>query len=181
MRNLVYHIATSLDGYIAAADGSVDRFLMQGPHADDFVASLAEYDTVIMGARTYSFGFQFGLKAGQAAYPGLKHVIVSRSLSFTPNDEVALLADDVPASIRCMKEQAGKPIWLCGGGVLATLLAEHGLIDELRLKVNPIVLGTGTPLFGTLARPPLLQQSAPVKSYPNGVTLLTYRWDAGGS
>ena len=174
MKKIVYYVATSIDGFIARPDGSVDDFLMEGEHADEFVASFSQFDTVIMGRGTYEFGFQFGLKAGQAAYPGLKHVILSKSLDFESNNEVELVSEHQEAYLRGLLSGPGKDLWLCGGGKVAAFLASLGLIDELRLKVNPVVLGDGIPLFEGLSAP-ISARLEDVKAYKNGVVLQSYR------
>lgn len=172
MRKLVYHIATSLDGFIADKNGAVNDFLMEGPHAIDFMHSLTRYDTVVMGRHTYEFGFQFGLQPGQPAYEGLKHLIVSQSLAFASTPEVQLVKTDIVAHLQQLKTQPGKDIWLCGGGKLAGHLMNHQLIDELVLKVNPVVLGTGIALFEGLRQPFDLPRSGySQKTYENGVQL----------
>ncbi|MFK7803594.1 MAG: dihydrofolate reductase family protein [Anaerolineae bacterium] len=173
MRKIIYHIATSIDGFIAGENGSVSDFLMAGEHADEFVQSLSDYDTVIMGTNTYKFGFQFGLKAGEPAYPGLKHIIVSKSLTFESNGSVNLVSADELATLQQLKQQAGKDIWLCGGGHLAGFMLKNNLIDELVLKINPIILGEGIKLFEGVGRSSVWQ-SAGSKSYSNGVVLQKY-------
>lgn len=173
MRKIVYHIATSIDGFIASTDGTVNNFLMEGEHAEAFVNSLARYDTVLMGRRTYEFGFQFGLEPGQPAYPNLKHIIVSQTMQFASNDTVHLLANDVSGYVQRLKSEVGKDIWLCGGGQLAGYLLSHDLIDEVVLKVNPIILGEGRPLFAEVTTRPSLRLTS-THPYPNGVVLLSY-------
>ncbi len=173
MRKIIYHIASSIDGFIAHENGSVSGFLMEGPHADEFVQSFSNYDTVLMGRGTYEFGFQYGLKAGEPAYQGMKNVIFSSSLQFESNNEVALVAANEADYIQNLKQQQGKDIWLCGGGQLAGFLMQNRLIDEIKLKVNPILLGAGIKLFGTKIDH---YDLAPYdfKRYANGVSLQSY-------
>lgn len=61
MRKLKYHCAISLDGFVALPDGSFDCFLMQGPHVDDFLATLGSYDAALMGRRTFEVGAKLGV------------------------------------------------------------------------------------------------------------------------
>ncbi len=180
MRLLIYYIATSLDGYIATVDGGVDSFLMEGPHADDFVKTLATFETVLMGGNTYRFGFAYGLKPGDPAYPGLKHVVFSRSLSFPSTPDVTLSTDDPVETVRVEKERNGGPIWLCGGGALAGSLATAGLIDEYWIKVNPILLGSGIPLLGNHRAESSLTLAG-MTPYENGVVLMKYRVRPSGT
>lgn len=173
MRKVNYHIAVTLDGFISHEDGSVDGFLMEGEHADEFVQSLSRYDTVLMGRKTYEFGFQFGLKPGQPAYPNLKHYIFSRSLSFDTSDQVALVEAGILEKINTIKHEDGKDIWMCGGGELAGFLLDNDLLDKLTLKVNPVVFGNGRKLFGDCKKTVNLDLLSS-KSYGNGVLLNEY-------
>ena len=173
MRKIVYYVASSIDGFIAGADGSINGFLMEGEHADDFVSSFSDYDTVIMGRGTYEFGFQYGLKPGEPAYSGLKHIVLSKSLDFVSNENVELVKTNAMAYIRQLKQDPGKDIWLCGGGNIAGQLANEGLIDEVLIKVNPIVIGKGIRLFEGRGKLINLMFTG-TKCYGNGVVLLRY-------
>ena len=173
MRKIKYHIACSIDGFITDKNKSVKDFLMNGEHVDDFKKSLESYDTVIMGRSTYEFGFQFGLKAGEPAYKGLKHIIISNTMKFEGNDDVKLVSENIAKNIINLKSEKGKDIWLCGGGLLASYLLKNNLIDELTLKVNPFVLGNGTRLFEDDI-PTGLFELIETKSYSNSVRLDKY-------
>lgn len=173
MRTINYHIAITLDGFISHKDGSVEGLLMEGPHADEFVQALREYDTVLMGRKTYEFGFQFGLKPGQPAYPNLKHYIFSQSLDFTSTEQVMRIASHTIDTINALKQKSGKEIWLCGGGELVGFLLDNDLIDTLTVKVNPVLFGAGRKLFGSSTKSVQLKHLSS-KAYDNGVLLNTY-------
>jgi dihydrofolate reductase len=70
MRNLVYHVAMTLDGCIAKSDDSVPGFASDGPHVDDYKASLASYEALVMGRGTYEIGYPYGMKPGDKPYRG---------------------------------------------------------------------------------------------------------------
>src|SRR5262249_26567871 len=62
MRKLKYYVASTVDGFIGHEDGSVNGFLEQGEHVTDYLESLKTwFDVVLMGRKTYEFGFQFGV------------------------------------------------------------------------------------------------------------------------
>lgn len=173
MRKLNYYIAVTADGFISHEDGSITGLLMEGDHADAFIQSLSGYDTVLMGRKTYEFGFQFGLQPGQAAYPNLHHYVFSKSLCFESSEQVTLVSSNVVETVQALKQGRGKDIWLCGGGDLAGDLLEHGLIDSLTVKVNPVIFGAGRTLFGARAKAVELSLVSS-KTYDNGVQLNTY-------
>ena len=171
-RKLVYHIATSVDGYIARADGSVDFFPSEGDHIPDYIAHLQnDYAAVVMGKNTYDMGLKHGVRG---PYPWLDSYVVSKSITRSPNERVKIWNGSPAGLVTELKAQAGKPIYLCGGSQLAAALFAQGLIDELILKVNPVLLGGGGMSLTTA-----LPQHVPLrltgdKRYQSGVVLLTY-------
>ncbi|GAB3789132.1 dihydrofolate reductase family protein [Spirosoma horti] len=175
MRKLIYHVGVTLDHFIAQEDGSADGFLYEGEHVTDYVQSLQAYDTVLMGRKTYEFGYQHGLQAGQPAYPHMTHYIFSKSLHFeTPAHEQVHIIDQHEVDfIQQLKAGQGTPLYLCGGGRFAGFLLEQELIDELKVKVYPVLFGTGIPLFQSNKAVKLALGAA--KVYNTGVVLMTYR------
>lgn len=173
MRKLIYHIAASIDGFIAHTDGSVDGLLMQGPHADDYTKTIQTYDTIIMGRATYTFGYAFGLEPGQNPYPWANSWVFSKSLNVAQIGGLHVSNKDVVETVRALKQEDGSDIYLCGGGTLAGTLLSAGEIDTLVLKVNPVIFGKGIPLFGGRGT---LGAFAPInhKAYDNGVLAITY-------
>jgi dihydrofolate reductase len=187
MRELKYYVACTVDGFIARADGSFDFFLAEGEHLADLFASFPEtvpahlrgalgvrggnrcFDAVLMGRRTY----EVGLKAGVSnPYPQMKQYLFSRTLGRSPDANVTLVSGDPVAFVKGLKGESGKDIWLCGGGDLATALFPE--IDEIILKVNPVLLGSGIPLFAGAVKQTDLRL-ADSKIYGNGFVLLRYR------
>lgn len=172
MRRLAYYVAVTTDGFIAHADGSVDGLLMEGEHVQDFMDSLSAYDTVLMGRATYDFGRSFGVTN---PYPALRQYVFSRTLRERPDPAITLVASDAANCVRELKAEAtGKDIWLCGGAELAAELFAEELIDDVILKVNPIVFGAGKTLFARGVPQKGLQLTG-TKVYGNGVVVLRYR------
>jgi dihydrofolate reductase len=187
MRELKYYVACTVDRFIAREDGSFDFFLAEGEHFADLFAFFPEtvpahlrdalgvhaenkcFDTVLMGRRTYEVGLQFGVTS---PYPQMKQYVFSRTMEKSPDEGVELVSGDAVAAVREMKREPGMDIWLCGGGDLATQLFPE--IDEIILKVNPVLLGSGIPLFsGVVAQTNL--ELAKNRIYGNGFMLLHYR------
>ena len=147
-RRIIYYVATSLDGYIAGPGGDISGFVGAGDGVDRYLADLAAFDTVIMGRNTYTFGYRFGLKPGQPAYGHMTHYIFSDNLVLPDRDpKVNVMHVDL-RNIQDIRRQPGSDIYLCGGGRFAGWLLDHGMIDVLKIKLNPLVLGGGTRLFG---------------------------------
>lgn len=159
MRELVYYVAVSIDGFIAEPDGAFDAFPVTGDHAAVLTSDFADavpsgflealgiapprtrFDTVIQGSRSYQIALDEGILN---PYAHLREYVATRSEA-TPPDGVTYTADAL-ATIRELKQEDGLGIYLCGGGELAgSLLSE---IDRLVLKRYPIVLGDGIRLFG---------------------------------
>jgi dihydrofolate reductase len=171
MRKLVYHVACTLDGFIAREDGSLDGFLEEGEHIRDYLDSLREYDAVLMGRRTYEVGLRLGVTS---PYPAMEQYVISRTLAASPDPGVELVREDPGALVRRLKGEPGKDIYLCGGADLASHLLAEGLIDEIIVKLNPVVFGKGIPLFSKAIRRTALELISS-RTYANGVVVLRYR------
>jgi len=170
-RKLVYHVAATLDGFIAGADDSFDFFPQQGDHIPDYLQTLqTAYDTAIMGRRTYEVGLKYGVAD---PYPFLETYVLSSSLGESPSPRVKVSALAPAELLRSLRTQPGRDIYLCGGGELARVCFAEQLIDELWVKLNPLLLGHGIPLVAPLAVPLPLRLLA-TKSYESGVVLLRY-------
>ncbi|MEO1652520.1 MAG: dihydrofolate reductase family protein [Bacteroidota bacterium] len=173
MQKIIYYVASSLDGYIAGENEDISQFVQTGPGVEKYQADLAQFETVIMGRKTYEFGFQYGLEPGQPAYPHMQHHIFSSSLRLDRLSEQVQIEPLDLNRVRAIRDQAKTDVYLCGGGHFAGWLLENGLIDQLKLKLNPIVLGNGIRLFG--ASQAKAQWNLIAKeSFPDGLQLLTF-------
>ncbi len=173
MRKIVYYVAVSVDGFIAGPNDDISGFAQQGPGVEKYQQDLQHFDTVIMGRRTYEFGYQYGLPPGQPAYAHMEHYLFSNTLAFEQSHEkVHVLPPDL-AHVRALKEQAGPDIYLCGGGAFAGWLLDQRQIDVLKIKLNPVILGEGIRLFGSSTEKyelTLIQQ----ETFDEGPQILTY-------
>jgi dihydrofolate reductase len=95
-------------------------------------------------------------------------------MAASPHERVTLVSENAATVVRRLKEQEGRGIYLCGGGTLAATLLAEGLIDQIVLKLNPFVMGTGIPLFGGVVPQSNLERTS-CKIYENGVLFLHYR------
>jgi dihydrofolate reductase len=172
VRKLIYHVASTLDGFIAHEDHTIDGFVGEGDHVTDYLASLkSDYDVVVMGRRTYEFGLQFGVTN---PYPWMKQYIFSRTMERSPDPHIELVSENALDLVRALKRETGKAIYLCGGADLAATLFAEGLVDEIIVKLNPVLLGSGIPLFARAVKQTALELTGS-KVYGSGVVLLQYR------
>jgi dihydrofolate reductase len=189
MRLLTYYVATSLDGYIAGPDGSFDGFLTEGEHIDMILRELPEtlpamllapagitprndhFDTVVMGWNTFAVGLPYGQTD---PYPHLRQYVCSQT--HRPDEvggAVCLTREDPIALVRKLKaESSTRDIWLCGGAQLAATL--RGEIDQLVLKVNPVMFGAGIPLFAEASYQPTTFRLASSRTFASGVMINRY-------
>lgn len=173
MKKIVYYVASSLDGYIAGKNDDISQFILQGEGVQKYQSDLANFGTVIMGRKTYEFGFQYGLEPGQPAYPNMKHFIFSNSLNIENLSEAVSIEKLSIDKVNEIRQNANTDIYLCGGGQLAGWLLENNLIDQLKLKLNPIVLGEGTKLFGA-SNAAEKWELVGQESFSDGLQILTY-------
>ena len=166
MKRIRYSVAMSLDGYIAGPDGEYDWIDMDPSEgAAYFKAFYAQFDTVIMGRKSYE-------QAGGPVRPFTTYV-VSRTLKPGKRDGVTVIGADALERIAALRSQPGKDIWLWGGGELFGSLAAAGLVDTVEVGVIPVLLGAGRKLMaGCNNRVKLVQQ--PTTQDLPGHTLLKF-------
>ncbi|WP_194834687.1 dihydrofolate reductase family protein [Nocardia sp. XZ_19_369] len=189
MRKLTYYVASTIDGYIATDDGSVDFFPVGGDHGPAIAAQYPEtlptkvreslgidkrnryFDTVLMGRKTHDFGVRTGTSS---PYSHLKQYVVSTTLPENPDPDVELIASDPLSKVRELKRTEGLGIWLCGGGELAQELLPE--IDQIFLKLYPVLLGRGRSLFGSGPRLPDAAKFRVITSrvFEDGVAFMKY-------
>ncbi len=170
---IIYYIATSIDGFIAGLNNDVSSFLYEGKGVEKYKADLMGFDTVLMGKNTYEVGLKFGLESGKKAYPGMRNYIFSNSLHLENCEKGVSVCKMDLKTIEEIRKTSSKNIYLCGGGVLAEWLLKQEQIDEVKIKVNPIVIGTGVKLFGGLDHTKMLQQ-IDHEYYDDGLVILNY-------
>lgn len=169
-RTTEYYVAASLDGLIAAEDGTHDMFTPDEEQLSLFLERIrSAYDAVVMGRATFDVGRAQGVLD---PYPWLDTHVISSSID--PAAAPAATVHDRPADavVRRLREADGGTIWICGGGVLAGSLLTAGLIDRVVVKRYPVILGRGIPLFGAAKVQPLRLESS--TAYDGGVVISEY-------
>lgn len=165
MRRLRYQVAVSLDGYIAGPNGESD-WIEADPDID-FVALFAQFDTLLMGRRT--FEASGGGMSGEQSV-----VVVSTTLDPTAHPGITVIGSDLAARVIALKEQPGKDIWLFGGGRLFRSLLELGLVDTVEPAIVPVLLGDGTPLLPSPSVRTRLELTEHRLYRKTGIVLLQY-------
>lgn len=143
MRKVILDVSLSLDGYIARLNGDVD-FLFR-PKNYSMAAFFASVDTGIMGRKTLEAGLRMG--GGKFPVSSIKMYAMSRTKPPEECDGYAFVNDSPSELVARIRKRPGKNIWLVGGGELAREFLKEDLVDELHLRVVPVLLGEGIPLF----------------------------------
>jgi dihydrofolate reductase len=195
MRRIVTFNRVSADGYFASPDGGLG-WVVPEPELDRGAAdNLGGAGTILFGRRTYdmfeSFWPHVARNADTAPDPHApgrqspemlamarwideaEKLVVSRTRREVTWRNSRLLHELDPAEIRALKEQPGKDIMVFGSGSVVSQLTEHGLVDEYRFVVGPVLLGSGRPLVGGVPASTRMKLTE-CKEYPSGNVLLTY-------
>ncbi len=173
MKNIVYYVATSIDGFISGVEDDISGFVGEGNGVEKYLNDLKEFETVIMGRKTYEFGYKYGLEPGKLAYPHMDHFIFSKTLSFDNPDPKLVVKDIDLQEVIKIRDQSKTDVYLCGGGDFAGWLLDHELIDILKVKVNPLILGRGVKIFGDSKKSHKMNLIDSNK-YENGLLFKTY-------
>lgn len=190
MRHLTYYVGTTLDGHAAGPGDEVEHFPVSQDHLDHMVATYPEvlpthvraalgvdpdapnrrWDTVVQGRRTYQPALDAGITS---PYAHLRQYVASSTLDPATDPAVTVVTDPV-ATVRALKaEDGGLGVWLAGGGTLAGALAEE--IDELVVKVYPLLTGSGRPFFTGAFSPRTFELVDVSPPFESGCVVMTYR------
>ena len=170
MRRIRYQVASSLDGYIAGPKGEADWIIMD-PDID-FRALYAQFDTCLIGRRTFEGMARGKKKAG--AMPGMKTLVFSSTLRQHDYPKIIIVAENAEKTLTALRAESGKDIWLFGGGLLFRSLLDAGLVDTVEVAIIPVLLGGGIPLLPPPAKARKLNLTGH-KLYPKtGIVLLEY-------
>ncbi len=176
MRKVALGMNVSLDGYVATADGGLDWAFanFDAELGASTIEVLSQLDTVLLGRNNY--------EEQAAAWPNregpladimnhMHKIVFSKALEQVEWQNSRLATGSPAEEIARLKQQPGKTIGVAGGARFAQSLSKEGLIDEYRLTIHPVVLGSGMPLFVA----PLKLKLLDTRTFATGVMLLTYQ------
>ena len=175
-----YYTATSLDGFIATVDDSLEWLFPLGDiNETSYPRFIEEVGALAMGAATYEWMLRHVVHADAARaapwpYTQPTWVFTSRQLSSVPDADIRFVRGDVrPVHAAMTRAAGGKNVWIVGGGELAGQFYDAGLLDELYVQVGSVTLGAGKPLLPrAITNPPLQLQS--VRAVGTGFAELHY-------
>lgn len=161
MARIVGYIATSLDGFIADGDGSLqwlfDTNVELGEHHYDiFIKGIR---TVVMGRSTFDWMKEHAMAD---AYPNQRTIVVTSQPIEAP-ERIEIWRDGVDALIAHLRALDDGDVWMLGGGQLQMAFMERHALDEIEIYVMPKIIGGGSPLFpptGFRSTPRLLSAKA---------------------
>jgi dihydrofolate reductase len=186
MRNLIFFMHVSIDGFVAGQQGEMG-WIKLDEELFDFVATMtAQSDTALYGRVTYEMMQSYWPTAGEqpnaskhdkehsAWYNKVPKVVLSRTISEAALDNTTVIGNHLSERINQLKGQDGKNILIFGSPGASQSLLNEGLIDEFWLFVNPIILGKGMPLFKDISTTTKLKLESS-RTFPCGVIALHYK------
>ncbi len=180
-----YYTATSLDGFIATEDDSLDWLFPLGDINDTgYPRFIAEVGALAMGRSTYEWMLRHAqtvsAETGSAwPYTQPAWIFSNRALPSVPGADLRFVRGDVAPVHAAMRAAArDKNIWIVGGGDLAGQFHDAGLLDEIIVQVGSVTLGKGKPLFPRRITQPALTLVS-VKQVGAGFAELRYQVPSG--
>jgi dihydrofolate reductase len=167
MRDLVYSVATSLDGYIAGPNGEFDWIIHDA--TIDFGEIFRQFDTAMMGRVCYEEMLRLGRSPKEL---GMKIYVASTTLNPALHSDVTIVSSELAGAVSELKRKSGKAIWLFGGGITFRSLLDAGLVDRVEVSLIPILLGGGVPLVPPDRRWRLIFKDS--RTFPSGIVSLNY-------
>jgi dihydrofolate reductase len=170
-RNVIVHIGTSADGYIARPDGDLE-WLTSRPKPEGFYgmsAFMSSIDTKLLGRKTYEMSLRMGAKFDSRTIVFSRHAAPADAPSV-----VEFVNGAIGPFVTRLREQPGKDIWLMGGGEIIGSFLDEQAIDEFVVSVAPVFIGDGIPLIARRQRHVTLDLHS-VERFEDGVVQLRYR------
>jgi dihydrofolate reductase len=185
MRKLIFFTHTSLDGFVAGLKGELN-WIKIDDKIFDFVAEMTEnVDTALYGRVTYQLMESYWPSAAEKPnatkhdiehsvwYKKVSKIVLSKTINENELENTKVIKENLSNNINIIKQKAGKNILIFGSPSASNALLNKGLIDEFWLFVNPIILGSGIPLFQEGSKETKLKLIE-TKNFDSGVIALHY-------
>jgi len=185
MRNLIFFMHASLDGFVAGLNGEMN-WISIDEEMFDFVATMTDKaDTALYGRVTYEMMQGYWPTAGEhpgaskhdkehsAWYNKVAKVVLSKTMSEKGLENTTVIGNHLAENINKIKSQDGKNILIFGSPKASHSLLGEGLVDEFWVFVNPILLGEGIPLFKDVIKGTKLKLIES-RTFSSGVIALHY-------
>lgn len=194
LRRIVMFNQVSADGFFADAEGGLDWVVSDPEIHQRAVASMPETDLMLFGRHTYERFAAFwpgalqnttaagphGENKTDPAFAAMAHwlnetpkIVYSRTLRSATWHGTQLVSELVPKDVAKLKQGPGKSVLIFGSGSIVSQLSEHGLIDEYRFVVCPVLLGSGRSLLHDMPKHVGLKL-LDAQSFKTGNVALTY-------
>ncbi len=181
MRRVFLFMMVSLDGFYEGPNQDISWHHVDEEFNDYAIQQLDDVDTLLFGRVTYQMMASYWptqsaiesdpIVAGKMN--SVRKIVFSRTLGKAEWNNSRLVKENIAEEVRRLKQQPGKELAIFGSSDLAVSLMQMGLIDELRIMVNPVVLGNGKPLFKGLSHKVELRLTR-TRSFGSGNVLLCY-------
>ena len=180
MRMVIQSIWVSIDGFYEGPKSWDLNFnsVSWGPETK----AIADQENrsaggLLLGRKTYE-GFAKSFPSDKSYFAAvlndLPKYVFSNSLRDATWQNTTIVRGDAVKAVRLLKRGAGKPLFIFGSGEFSATLTKHGLIDEYRLLLTPVVVGAGTPLFKP-SRKAVAMRLVEARTLKSGAVLLRYR------
>jgi dihydrofolate reductase len=183
MRNLKLQMQISLDGFVATTRNEPVNFVWNEEWKNFSIANLEDVDCIILGRKTAPDFIPYWARVAEKPndpdfqiakkLTDIPKIVFSKTLANSEWANAKLVTGDMVDEINKLKKQAGNSVMLYGGAGFVSALIKNGLIDEYYLGVNPVVIGSGLPIFNELVgrRKLTLIKS---QTFDGGLVLLHY-------
>lgn len=181
MRKMLSFMMTSADGYHAGPGEALDWHNVDQEFSQFALAQLREAGTLVFGRVTYEGMAAFWpTPAGEQSDPHVAKamnttpkIVISRTLAQATWAGTRLISTDAEEELAKLKQQPGKDIVIAGSSTLTASLLHTGLLDELRIMVNPVILGQGRSLFAGAGKTSL--KLLKTRQFTSGNVLIYYQ------
>ena len=186
MRKIIALMHISLDGFTAGPNGELDWALVDDEMYEYVAARTKTVDTALYGRVTYHMmqGYWPSVPSNPQAsplelehahwYENVSKIVFSKTLSHVEAQKTKLVKDHIAEEITTLKQQPGGDMMIFGSPSIVHTFVQLDLIDEYRLTINPIVLGSGIPLFKDV-KDRIALKLVEARKFPSGVVGLHYQ------